>query len=75
MQIAAEQLPAQLQRGLHTLYTIHGNEPLLVQEALDAIQALPHEEIESFAMFNREIGLIETLPGARANMFSSSQKA
>ena len=31
MQIAAEQLPAQLQRGLHTLYTIHGNEPLLVQ--------------------------------------------
>ena len=45
------------------------------EEALDIIQALPHEEIESFSMFNREIGLIETLPGARSNMFSSSQRA
>lgn len=45
------------------------------EEALDMIQALPHEEIESFAMFNREIGRIETLPGGRMNMFSSSQSA
>ncbi len=43
------------------------------EEALDAIQALPHEEYESFAAFNREIGLIETLPGGRMNQFSSSQ--
>lgn len=45
------------------------------EEALNAIQALPHNEIESFAMFNREIGLIEMLPCARMNMFSSSQSA
>ena len=45
------------------------------EEALDMVQALPHDEIESFAMFNREIGLIETLPGGRMNMFSSSQSS
>ena len=45
------------------------------EEALDMIQALPHDEIESFAMFNREIGLIEQLPGGNMNMFSSSQSA
>jgi DNA polymerase-3 subunit delta len=39
MQIAPHQLPAQLQRGLQPLYTLHGDEPLLVQEALDAIRA------------------------------------
>ena len=39
MQIAAAQLPAQLQRGLRSLYTIHGDEPLLQQEAADAIRA------------------------------------
>lgn len=45
------------------------------EEALDIIQALPHDEIESFSAFNREIGLIETLPGGRMNQFSSSQSA
>ena len=39
MQIAAPQLAAQLQRGLRSLYTLHGDEPLLVQEAADAIRA------------------------------------
>ena len=39
MQVAANQLPAQLQRGLKPLYTVHGDEPLLVQEAADAIRA------------------------------------
>ncbi len=43
------------------------------EEALDILQALPHEEYESFAMFNREVGMIEQLPGSRANLFSSSQ--
>ncbi len=42
------------------------------EEALDIIQAMPHNEIDSFAMFNREIGLIENLPGSKMNMFSSS---
>ena len=39
MQIAANQLAAQLQRGLKSLYTLHGDEPLLIQEAADAIRA------------------------------------
>ena len=39
MQVAAPQLAAQLQRGLRSLYTLHGDDPLLVQEAADAIRA------------------------------------
>jgi len=39
MQVAAPQLAAQLQRGLRNLYTVHGDDPLLVQEAGDAIRA------------------------------------
>ncbi len=39
MQIKPDQLAAQLQRGLRPLYTIHGDEPLLAQEAGDAIRA------------------------------------
>ena len=39
MQISLAQLPAHLQKGLHSLYTVHGDEPLLVQEALDVLRA------------------------------------
>ena len=39
MQIAAGQLANQLQRGLASLYTLHGDEPLLIQEGADAIRA------------------------------------
>ena len=39
MQLAANQLQAQLQKGLRSLYTLHGDEPLLIQEAGDAIRA------------------------------------
>jgi DNA polymerase-3 subunit delta len=39
MQLAAGQLAQHLQRGLRRLYTLHGDEPLLVQEAADAIRA------------------------------------
>lgn len=39
MQVAANQLHNHLQRGLKSLYTLHGDEPLLQQEALDAIRA------------------------------------
>lgn len=39
MQLAAAQLTPHLQRGLRPLYTLHGDEPLLVQEAADAIRA------------------------------------
>ncbi len=39
MQLRAEQLAAHLARGLQTIYTIHGDEPLLAQEAGDAVRA------------------------------------
>jgi DNA polymerase-3 subunit delta len=39
MQVRAEQLAAHLQRGLKPLYLVHGDEPLLAQEAGDAIRA------------------------------------
>ncbi len=39
MQISSAQLANHLQRGLRSLYTLHGDEPLLQQEALDAIRA------------------------------------
>ena len=39
MQLAAAQLSQHLQKGLKPLYTLHGDEPLLIQEAADAIRA------------------------------------
>ena len=39
MQVTLAQLPIQLQRGLRSLYTLHGDEALLLQEAADAIRA------------------------------------
>ena len=39
MQIKPEQLEAQLARGIKPLYTVHGDETLLAQEAADAIRA------------------------------------
>jgi DNA polymerase-3 subunit delta len=39
MQLRADQLSAHLAKGLHPLYTVFGDEPLLAQEAGDAIRA------------------------------------
>ncbi len=39
MQLRSDQLDAHLARGLKTVYTVHGDEPLLAQEAGDAIRA------------------------------------
>lgn len=39
MQIPGPQLQAHLQRGLRPLYTLYGDDPLLQQEAADAIRA------------------------------------
>ena len=39
MQVALAQLSQHLQRGLSALYVLHGDEPLLQQEAADAIRA------------------------------------
>ena len=38
MQISANQLTTHLGRGLKSLYTVHGDEPLLAQEALDTLR-------------------------------------
>ena len=38
MQIASGQLSSHFAKGLRSLYTVHGDEPLLVQEAADAIR-------------------------------------
>jgi DNA polymerase-3 subunit delta len=42
-QVRPEQLEAHLLRGLQSLYTIHGDEPLLAQEAGDAIRRAARE--------------------------------
>lgn len=39
MQLAPAQLSDHLKRGLKSLYTLHGDEPLLVQEFADALRA------------------------------------
>ena len=39
MQLAPAQIATHLQKGLKSLYTLHGDEPLLIQEAGDAIRA------------------------------------
>jgi DNA polymerase-3 subunit delta len=40
MQLASAQLSQHLQKGLRSLYTLHGDEPLLIQEAGDAIRSV-----------------------------------
>jgi len=44
MQLASAQLTQHLQRGLRPLYTLHGDEPLLVQETADAIRAAARQQ-------------------------------
>ena len=44
MQLALPQLQAHLQKGLRSLYTLHGDEALLVQEAVDAIRAAARQQ-------------------------------
>ncbi|MDD2920422.1 DNA polymerase III subunit delta [Rhodoferax sp.] len=44
MQIQPAALAAHLQKGLKSLYTLHGDEPLLIQEALDGIRAAAHAQ-------------------------------
>ena len=39
MQLAPAQLASHLQKGLRPLYALHGDEPLLIQEAADTIRA------------------------------------
>ena len=44
MQLVLPQLQAHLQKGLRSLYTLHGDEALLVQEAADAIRAAARQQ-------------------------------
>ena len=44
MQLALPQLQAHLLKGLRSLYTLHGDEALLVQEAADAIRAAARQQ-------------------------------
>jgi DNA polymerase III subunit delta len=44
MQLAPAQLTPHLQRGLKPLYSLHGDEPLLQQEAADAIRAVARQQ-------------------------------
>jgi DNA polymerase-3 subunit delta len=44
MQLNPNQLAAHLQKGLKSLYTLHGEEPLLIQEALDTISAVARSQ-------------------------------
>lgn len=44
MQLAPNQLANHLQKGLKSLYTLHGDEPLLIQEAADAIRTLARSQ-------------------------------
>ena len=44
MQLAPQQLHAHLQRGLKSLYTLHGDEPLLIQEAADTLRAAARQQ-------------------------------
>ena len=59
MQIALNQLTAQLGKGLRTLYTVYGDEALLVQETVDAIRAAAraagHSERNSFTESTRTV--------------------
>ena len=48
MQVAANQLSQHLQahasKGLRSLYTLHGDEPLLQQEAMDSIRTIARSQ-------------------------------
>ena len=78
MQIALNQLPAQLGKGLRTLYTVHGDEALLVQEAVDAIRAAAraagHTERSSFTVAGAHFDWSAVLAaGGSLSLFADKQ--
>ena len=54
MQIRADQLEAHLARGPAPLYTVHGDEPLLAQEAGDAIRAAARRRLQRTQGLHRQ---------------------
>jgi DNA polymerase-3 subunit delta len=78
MQIAAPQLANHLQRGLKSLYVLHGDEPLLQQEALDAIRShakgLGYSERTSHTVSGAHFDWSEVLAaGGSLSLFADKQ--
>ena len=78
MQLAASQLSSHLQRGLRSLYVLHGDEPLLQQEALDAIRrtarAQGYTERTSFTVAGAHFDWSEVLAsGGSLSLFADKQ--
>ncbi len=78
MQLRADQLPAHLQRGLKPVYTVHGDEPLLAQEACDAIRAAAraagYAERKVFVVSGANFDWSSVLGAARAmSLFAERQ--
>ena len=78
MQIRLDQLEAQLARGLKPLYTLHGDEPLLAQEAADAIRAAAraagHHERKVFTVGGAGFDWSAVLAAAQAlSLFADRQ--
>jgi len=78
MQLKPEALDAQLQRGLKPLYVLHGDEPLLAQEAGDAIRAAAraagHSEREVHTVSGQHFDWSSLLGSASAmSLFADSK--
>ena len=78
MQIRPDQLEAQLARGLGRLYAIHGDEPLLAQEAGDTIRAAAraagHAERKVFTVAGAHFDWSAVLGAAQAmSLFAERQ--
>ena len=70
-QLVLSQLPAHLQKGLAPLYVLHGDEPLLEQEALDAIRACARSQ--GFTERNTLIGAATQFDWSTVLAASASQ--
>jgi DNA polymerase-3 subunit delta len=78
MQLRPEQLALALQRGLRPLYTIHGDEPLLAQEAgdriRDAARAAGYSERKVFSVSGAHFDWSALLGAAQAmSLFAERQ--
>ena len=78
MQIRADQLGDHLARGLKRFYTLHGDEPLLAQEAADAIRAAAraagHSERTVFTVSGAHFDWSAVLGAAQAqSLFADKQ--
>ncbi len=78
MQIKAEQLEAQLSKGLVPTYLIHGDEPLLAIEAADAVRAAArkrgHDEREVLVASGRGFDWSELLnAGSNLSLFGGKK--